>query len=173
METNEFNDRQALDMLLTKLGERAPEIMLAVQEAINGGAFELVERKNGDAVGQNYGVRRLSDKEALMVALGVVRSFVVEVPKFVSSAEESIKLSNLGEPSSEGRDGPWNLMAVSRAVGDSLRIRIDDQTEERFIGEADTAWELSVDHDQVKTAEERMTKLYKLACIDQGAEWLR
>ncbi|HKH46317.1 MAG TPA: hypothetical protein VKM72_16775 [Thermoanaerobaculia bacterium] len=94
MSTHDYTAAQALELLLGKLKERDADLALHVQSAIDAGK-DVEEREPSRRSRKRPRVYRkvvrLSDEEALQVALDVLQAYFVEQPLFVDSAAKNFR----------------------------------------------------------------------------------
>ena len=88
MPSHDYSPREALDLLLRKVKERAPELANNLQSAIDAGKHvsereETTERKKSRTYRKTV---PLTDEEALLVVIGSLRAYFVEQPLFANSA---------------------------------------------------------------------------------------
>lgn len=100
MSAHGYTAAQALEVLLRKLSERDPDLAQHVRYAIDAGKdVEERERFPGHKKLRVYRkVVRLTDEEALQVALNALQAYFVEQPLFVNSAAENFRSAAFSAP---------------------------------------------------------------------------
>src|SRR6266540_2674208 len=142
MSTHEYTASQALDLLLRKLRERDNDLARHVQAVIDGGKDEeILERKRSGGRRKPRAYRkttRLTETEALGVALDVLQAYFVEQPLFVGSAEENFRKAGLNLGASRRRGGSRESPPVSdeeAGTQKSLEIELQVETQLRKAGD--------------------------------------
>ena len=88
MPSHDYSPREALDLLLRKVKERAPALANNLQSAIDAGK-DVSERDATTARGKSRTYRKtvpLTDEEALSIVINSLRAYFVEQPLFTNSA---------------------------------------------------------------------------------------
>lgn len=104
MSGHDYTPEQALALLLHKLDASNADLAAQVRAAIDAGKDidEEAQRRSGRKTSRRYRKAvRLSEEEALAVALDVLRAYFVEQPLFVSSAMDNARVAALGGPRDE------------------------------------------------------------------------
>lgn len=113
MTSTELNSKFVLTELIEEIRRRIPELEIAVLEAINQG--KDVERTLGKNesissrkdVGIGYHERvALEPDEALEAAIEVMRSYFVEIPMMINSANENFFTTSISESTGDTEADP-------------------------------------------------------------------
>lgn len=102
---NEFTLREALELLLRRTAEFDPDLGASIRAAIDAGreTHKSVPRRKGAKSKTYRQVERLTDAQALEVALNVINSYTVELPSIANAALEDLEATRREQ---RGQNGP-------------------------------------------------------------------
>lgn len=170
MPSHDYSPREALDLLLQKVKERAPELGNNLQSAIDAGKdvseTEITtERKKPRTYRKTV---PLTDEEALLVVINSLRAYFVEQPLFANSA-----ILEFADAALAAHPDPREFAAVdsplgfTEGVGLQKQLQVELQTETQ-ISEAgeQTARLPSTAQDTVEEQQANLKRLLEALTFD-------
>ncbi|HEX8174052.1 MAG TPA: hypothetical protein VF543_02915 [Pyrinomonadaceae bacterium] len=136
MSDHDYTPEQALETLLRKVGERDPILAERIRIAIDAGK-DISETEVPRTRKQKPRTYRrkvaYSHKEALAVALGVLRSHFIELPLFINSAAANFAEAAIGIPEPTRRQqaimSHGSDALILKGAGEPKQLQIELQTE--------------------------------------------
>ncbi len=140
MSDHDYTAEKALQTLLRKVGERDEALTERIRIAIDTGK-DINENETPNGRKQKTRTYRLkvpySHKEALAVALKVLRSHFIELPLFINSASANFAEAAVGTPRGPQRQPTATRQVVeditTMGAGAPKRLEIELQTETQLL----------------------------------------
>lgn len=170
MPSHDYSPREALDLLLRKIKEKAPELASRLQSEIDAGK-DISEREPATERKNPRKYRKtvpLTDNEALSVVIDGLRAHFVEQPLFANSAIREFANAALAVHSypQEFASGSPSL-ELTKGVGLEKQLQVELQTETQ-ISEADeqTARLSSTSQDVLMEQQTNLKRLLEALTFD-------
>ena len=154
---NDFTDRDALEVLVRRLRERSTELALSVQSAIDEGKDEVEEPVGWRREGRPYRrTVRLSEREALLVAIRVLRAHLIEQPMLAAAANADFTSAAVGA----GERKEITPTGSTEGIGALKKIEIEVRTETQISESRDETFGLvGVGEDEIRAQQENLKRL--------------
>ena len=162
MPSHDYSPREALDLLLQKVKERAPELANNLQSAIDAGK-DVSARDATTARGKSRTYRKtvpLTDEEALFIVINSLRAYFVEQPLFANSAIREFTAAALAahlDPRREFASGAPPLESTE-GVGLRKQLQVELQTETQISEAGEQTTRLSSTSQDVLTEQQANIK---------------
>lgn len=146
----EYTAEEALGVLLSRIGERNPELLQDIQRALDAGKVEVLEQelpkrgKKAKSEKRQYRkARAMLPEEAIKVILSIIRAHTLELRKMINSADANFANCDLGvREFSRFEDKEHKVRKVPDSLGHGmLRVEI---VSESALKTTDTSDELVV-----------------------------
>ena len=145
-------------MLVRKLRERSNELALSVQSAIDEGRDEFEEPGGSRREGRLYRrTVRLSEREALLAAIRVLRAHLIEQPMLATVTNADFTSAAVG-----AGDRQWEITPTGsrEGTGTPKRIEIEVRTETQISESREETFKLvRVSEDEIRAQQENLKRL--------------